>query len=214
MPGHFADTLRALRVLREVGLPSAIMFTLSRVNQSELLPVIQLVADERVSVFDFARMVPIGSAHQLDKEMLKPGEYHKLILAFEKYKELHDIGCRTFFGHKDHLWNLLYKELGLLKPIRDDDLVRGGCEIGSYVATVLADGTVYACRRLPIAIGSVPKESIRTIFIESPLLNAMRRIEEMEKCGSCELLKICRGCPAVAHAVHGSYLSPDPQCWR
>jgi radical SAM protein with 4Fe4S-binding SPASM domain len=41
-----------------------------------------------------------------------------------------------------------------------------------------------------------------------------RQHEKMEKCAHCELLRFCRGCPAVAYGYYHSFFAPDPQCWK
>lgn len=41
-----------------------------------------------------------------------------------------------------------------------------------------------------------------------------RVYEKFEKCAKCELLRFCRGCPAVAAGYHGDMYAPDPQCWK
>jgi len=148
--------------------------------------------------------------------MLTPQEYRGLLLkVLEEYKCLQENGCRTYFGRKDHLWRLLYQELGLLKPLpKKKETIYNGCGIGSSILTILADGTVYACRRLPVEIGKVPEQSIKEIFINSPEHNKMRQVEKMQKCSNCELMQFCRGCPAVAYATHGDYMASDPQCWK
>ena len=156
------------------------------------------------------------TSEQLKEQMLTAREYRELLLkVLEEYRCLREGGCQTYFGRKDHLWRLLYQELGLLKPLpKDKETIYGGCGIGSSILTILADGTVYACRRLPIEIARVPKQSIRDIFINSPEHNKMRQVEKMQKCSKCELKQFCRGCPAVAHAIYGDYMAADPQCWR
>jgi len=214
--GLFRDTIRAIHVLEDVGIPSVVMFTLSRENADELIGVIRTVAKEGVSIFDFARIVPIGAGKQLREQMLTPNEYRELLLkVLEEYRCLQENGCRTYFGRKDHLWRLLYQEVGLLKPLpKDKETIYNGCGIGSSILTVLADGTVYACRRLAVEIGKVPEQSIRDIFINSSEHNKMRRVEKMQKCGKCELIQFCRGCPAVAYGTYGDYMAPDPQCWK
>jgi radical SAM protein with 4Fe4S-binding SPASM domain len=223
-PGLFGETLRAIRLLKEEGIRSYAMFTLSQRNAHDLIEVIRLVAREGVAGFDFARLVPVGSGRALESEMLAPLEYRDLLLnVHEEYQRLADNGCQTRFGRKEHLWNLLYRELGLIEAPPPADLIVGGCNsgrsaaalaIGYVTLTILADGTVLSCRRLPISIGKVPEQSILEIFTRSEALNELRQIELMEKCGQCELLHSCRGCPAVAYAVHGSYFAPDPQCWK
>lgn len=214
--GLFKDTIRAIHVLEEAGIPSVVMSTVSKENADELIEVIRTVAKEGVSIFDFARVVPIGAGEQLRGQMLSPQEYKNLLLKIlEEYKLLQETGCQTHFGRKDHLWTLLYQELGLLKPMpKDKETIYGGCGIGSGILTLLADGTVYACRRLPVEIGKVPEQSIKDIFINSPEHNKMRQIEKMHKCSKCELMQFCRGCPAVAYATYNDYMAPDPQCWK
>jgi len=214
--GLFKDTLRAIRILQEEGIRTLVMFTLSKENSKDLIKVIRLVARLGVSLFDFARLVPVGAGKNLKDQMIDPYEYREVLLqVLKEYQRLKERGCQTYFGRKDHLWNLLYKELGLFKyPLNEDKkLIYGGCSIGNNLLAILADGTVYACRRLPITIGKVPEQSIRDIFFNSPKLNEMRKIEKMEKCGKCELLRFCRGCPTVAFGISGSYFAPDPQCW-
>ena len=45
-------------------------------------------------------------------------------------------------------------------------------------------------------------------------LDACRDYDKFEKCSKCELLRFCRGCPAVAYGYAGSMYAPDPQCWK
>lgn len=215
--GLFQETVEAIRLLRNASIRSVVMFTVSRVNMGELIDVIRLVAKEGVSAFDFARLVPIGKGTQLQNQMLTPSDYRDLLLEVHReYIKLQEEGYQTRFGRKDHLWKLLYYEMGLFRKPKFEvpHLVYDGCAIGNRTISVLADGTAYACRRLPIKIGQVPEESIREIFIESEELNKMREIEKMEKCGECELSNYCRGCPAVAYGATKNYYSADPQCWK
>lgn len=156
----FKDTLRAIKILNENGIRSVVMFTLSRVNADELIDVIRLVSEEKVSAFDFARLVPVGKGAQLKGQMLTPFEYRELLLkVLSEYQRLQEEGSQTQFGRKDHLWKLLYYELGLFKKLRNEDegLIYDGCAIGNRTVSILADGTVYACRRLPVKIGKVPE---------------------------------------------------------
>lgn len=214
--GAYKEAIEAIRLLNDVGIRSIVMFTLSRANANELVDVIRLVDREEVSVFDFARLVPVGSGSQMKEQMLHPLEYRALLLlVLEEYKRLKESGTKTRYGRKENLWSLLYHELGLGKlPAGDTETIFSGCAIGSRILTILADGTVLACRRLLVPIGKVPDQKIREIFIDSKEHNRMRRVEDMKKCGRCNLLQSCRGCPAVSYGVHGDYLADDPQCWK
>jgi radical SAM protein with 4Fe4S-binding SPASM domain len=85
--------------------------------------------------------------------------------------------------------------------------------IGYAGLAVLADGKVMACRRLPIIIGKLPQQKIWDIFLESSVLEELRRFDKLEKCSSCDNFEHCKGCRAVAYGYYGSYYSKDPGCW-
>lgn len=215
-PGSFLRTIRGLKLLRDAGIYNVVMFTLSKLNAHELIPVIRIVNDLKVDVFDFARLVPVGSGEQLKNSLISSEEYHALLLeVLGEYRQLKKLGGHTYFGRKDHLWKLLYDEIGMLGLLPDDkETIFDGCGLGVNLLTVLADGSVMACRRLPIVIGKVPEQSLREIFIDSEALNQMRQDTQITKCGYCHLRQFCRGCRAVAYGTTGSYLAADPQCWK
>jgi len=216
-PGSFKRSLEGLRMLNRVGIPSVVMFTLSKLNARDLIPVIRLMAKENVYIFDFARLVPIGSGENLKDEMLEPLEYRDLLLrVLEEYRKLQESGSQTIFGRKEHLWKLLYTELGLWQPLPNqrEKIIYSGCSIGINLLTILSDGTVYSCRRVPIPIGKVSDQSLLEIFLNSEKLNEIRQEEKIEGCNQCELWQFCRGCRGVAFGTFGSYFARDPQCWK
>lgn len=212
--GSFITALNALDILKSIGIPSVVMYTLNHQNSHQLIDIIELVAKKEVSIFDFARYTPI-----VNKENLYLGKkfnYRSLLLdVLEKYKELEEAGCKTYFGRKDPLWALLYHELGLLRTNPYDKMtIYNGCQIGCGILTILADGTILPCRRLPIKIGKVPEQSIKDIFIYSTELKEMRDITRLKKCNKCDIRQYCRGCRSVAYETDGDYFSIDPQCWK
>jgi len=79
--------------------------------------------------------------------------------------------------------------------------------------TVLANGTVYACRRCESPIGEVPKKSLYNIFFGKKM-DAYRQWDKFEACSNCEIFNYCRGCPAVAKGATGNFYAHDPQCWK
>ena len=211
--GHFDDTLEALKVLKEAGLPSVVMFTVSKENYKELPAVARLVAEHDVKVFDFARIVPQGRGKALGT--LTPTEFREVLVKMhDTYSDLDIEGFKTYFGRKEALWSLLYTERGLFEPPRWDGQVHSGCSAGSKVLTVLADGTVYPCRRLPMPVGIVPRDELSDILFNARVHAQLRDVSNFGKCRSCQLLPYCRGCPAVAYGSTGDPFSPDPQCWK
>lgn len=214
-PGSFKDSVRALKCLKKHKIKTAVMFTLSKANAEELIKVIRFVSKLGVDEFDFSRFVPVGENKDFSS-IIKGKEYEKLLLSVAKeYEELKKQGVKTKFGSKESLWKLLYYGLGKLKKFPEDKkTIFGGCSLGSRGLTILADGTVYACRRLPIKIGKVPEQSIRDIFLNSRVLKKLRNLNNYEKCKNCKLRQFCRGCPAVAYSLKNNQFAPDSSCWK
>lgn len=99
------------------------------------------------------------------------------------------------------------------------DTAMSGCSAGVAGLTILPNGNVTPCRRLPLSLGNVCKDSLREIWAASPILEALRdRSRYKGKCGTCKRWAACRGCRAIAYAWSRSrgeddYLADDPQCF-
>jgi radical SAM/SPASM domain protein of ACGX system len=208
----FDRSIEAIKDLRNAGIRTVVMFTISKENADDLLPVMELVSDLSVDVFAFARVCNYGNGEQL--ESLTPVEYRKILLqAYEKEKELIAEGSTTKFNKKDHLWIPLLEELGEIScQPTSDNIIYGGCSIGIRSLCILSDGTAFACRRFYSPIGKVPDQTIEELFLSAEMDHY--RNAHYEKCSLCDLFQYCRGCPAVAYNNVGRFGAPDPQCWR
>ena len=212
-PGSFDATLAKIDCIRNAGMYCAIMTTVSNANAAELPALIDVVVEHRADVFAFGRYCPTSGQ--------KSGEYHMEPLAYRdllekcwrKFEEYKDRG--TTFNLKDHLWTLFLYEKGLFK-IPDnlrEGVIYDGCHCGICHMTILPNGDVLACRRMNSKIGSVFETPMYDLFTGREL-DACRDYDKFEKCSKCELLRFCRGCPAVAYGYAGSMYAPDPQCWK
>ena len=216
-PGSFNDAIRGFKVLKDAGISATCMFTLSKVNMNELINVIRLCADLGIDAFDFDRLVPVGSASEMKESMIEPEEYKSFLIKIkEEYDRLRALGYKTSFGYKDNLWSLVFDEREMFEHnlIPSGYMLERGCIIGKGGLAVLADGNVLACRRLPLLVGKLPEQKIYDVLFKSESLKKLKDFSKVEKCCSCENLKDCGGCRAIAYAHSGgNYYAPDPQCW-
>ncbi|MDE6634798.1 MAG: SPASM domain-containing protein, partial [Bacteroidaceae bacterium] len=145
---------------------------------------------------------------------IEPLEYRDFLeriwQKFEQYKE-----CGTTFNLKDHLWTLFLYEKGLFRipDAADANTIYDGCHCGDCHMTILPTGSVMACRRFESPVGNLFHEHIHRIY-NGEKMNAYRQYERFEKCSRCELLRFCRGCPAVAYGYTHNFYAADPQCWK
>lgn len=210
--GSFEATLSKISILKEAGVHTSIMTTVSRMNIMELPDLVDIVVANKVDNFAFARYCPNPN----DLDMLPTPEEYRNFLdnMWEKYIQYAE--SETRFALKDHLWKLYLYEKGLFK-IDDmentDDLILDGCHCGISHITVLSTGMVYACRRSETPVGNVFDESLYDIFW-SDEMEKYRQYQNFIACSQCELKNFCRGCPSVAKCATGSFYSKDPQCWK
>jgi radical SAM/SPASM domain protein of ACGX system len=218
-PGSFLATVKAIQLLVQCDMRAVVMFTLSKKNAEDLFEVMQLVDHLGVNAFAFARLSSnpvIETKIPTCEAQFTPKEYRCLLLrAQDLMEELKTKGSKTSFTLKDHLWKLLLYEQGKFKLEENPDgQIISGCHIGCRDLAVLADGTVFACRRFRSPIGKLPEQSVLDVFT-SEKLDFYRDVSKFELCHDCSLLSYCRGCPAVAFGSSGgNFYAPDPQCWR
>lgn len=210
-PGSYRETLAAIPLLQQAGIDVAVMATVSRWNCREIPALVDVVVANRVDIFAFARYCPDAQSREA---CCSPAEYREMLAQcwerFEHYKD-----GPTTFNLKDHLWTLFLYEQGLFDPhdYPDDEYVYDGCNCGNCHLTILSDGAVYACRRMESKVGNALTDDLYELFT-GPQMDCCRQYEKFEKCARCELLRFCRGCPAVAAGYHGDMYAPDPQCWK
>jgi radical SAM protein with 4Fe4S-binding SPASM domain len=208
--GSFEAAIRGVKNLIEAGLMVTLNSTLSTVNSKYFFELVDLAKYLGVQRLGFSRLVPYGrGAVMLDK-----------MIATEEVKSLYS--------------RIFSLDTGLLKIVTGDpvasqlvmpdvgedmgDTAVGGCAAGVSGLTILSDGAVTPCRRLNIPIGNVTTDSLRELWAESPVLEALRdRSKYGGKCGTCKRWANCRGCRAIAYAYSkgngsGNYLADDPQC--
>jgi len=94
-------------------------------------------------------------------------------------------------------------------------LVASHCARHEYSCTVAANGDVYPCPGVDIAVGNIKQLPLKTILKNSPIIQDLRNIREniKGKCSKCELKYRCYGCRGHAYQVTGNYLAQDPLCW-
>ncbi len=213
--GAFEKAIRGIRTLNHHGIGTKIMFTLQRCNMIDVPSIIDLAIDEGVQGLTIERVVPIGSAENMRDSLLTPQEIQDIYqyisdradLEYEKGTQLRILKYRPLWINIDpsraryESNTVPHKELGAV------------CSIGLDGLCILPDATVLPCRRLPIPIGNLKRDSLEKIWFTSDLLWQIRDKRNLKGiCNSCEWIPRCSGCRSMAYACTGDYLAEDPQC--
>jgi radical SAM protein with 4Fe4S-binding SPASM domain len=161
--------------------------------------------------FGFSRLVPSGRGAGLAERMLAPERVREIYAAMYSIPAA---GVEIVTGDP------VASQMQTQGNGEDCGAVAtGGCAAGLSGLTILPDGTVVPCRRLPIPLGNVRNDSLREIWAASDVLIQLRdRGGYSGKCGACSRWAHCRGCRAIAYASSlargkADLLADDPQCF-
>jgi len=209
-PGSFAAAVAGIRQLLAAGVAVSINATLSRFNAASFEELVNLASELQVPRLGFSRLVPAGQGLALLGQMLTAAEVQEL---YEKIFSLRVSGLEIVTGDP--------VAAQMQEPEATDagDIPAGGCAAGVAGLTILPDGTVTPCRRLPLSLGRAGRDSLRELWAVSPVLEQLRdKSRYRGKCGQCRRWAACRGCRAIAYAsslARGTpdFLAPDPQCF-
>jgi radical SAM protein with 4Fe4S-binding SPASM domain len=209
--GSFSRAVAGIQTLMAVGVKVSINATLSQVNAPYFMELVDLAVSLGVPRLGFSRLVPAGQGMTMVEQMLSTEQVKQF---YEKIFSLAIDGLEITSG--DPIAFQMKSPL----PFEDQGAIAmGGCAAGVSGLTILSDGTVIPCRRLPIPIGNVKLESMREIWATSPVLEALRdKTRYQGKCGTCKRWVQCRGCRAIANAYSRAkgtsvFLAEDPQCF-
>jgi selenobiotic family peptide radical SAM maturase len=199
--GHFDRIMQFLGILRELGVYSMVMLTLTRDNMDQVIPLAAELRD-RADVFHFNRLALFGEGANLALPDRK--RYRQFLEDYLKAAETNPV-----MGIKENLINVLRAEQG-------QALFGGcagyGCGAAFNFVSLLADGEVHACRKLPSPIGNLHRQRLAEIY-DSP--EARRYRLGPSACRSCDIRPACGGCLAstLSHGLN-IFEDKDPFCFK
>jgi selenobiotic family peptide radical SAM maturase len=198
--GSFAAVLDFLDLLKERGVYSMVMLTLTRANLDQVLPLAERLRD-RVDLFTFNRLAMVGEGASL--ESTEAGEYREFLGGYLRGRD-----DNPAMALKDSLINILLEE-------ERRELFGGctgfGCGAAFNFVSLLPDGEVHACRKFPSPIGDLRHLTLNEIY-HSSAAAAYRK--GCAACADCRLRAVCGGCLAAAYGWGIDPLKEkDPACF-
>lgn len=202
--GSFKKAIKGIEKLIANGLSVGVSMTVYEGNANDVEGMIKFCKNMGVKSFGVSRLVPIGRGKSL--KIMTPLEtkrfYEKVMKLKEEWRER-----GVFIGThcSDSLWF-----------IEDPNHETHGCSAGYDSFSILPNGDVVPCRRLPIKVGNVLEDTLFHIWYNSKILWDIRNRNMInETCRNCELFEKCYGgAKCIANGYFGSPFSIDPQCWK
>ncbi|MDH5678715.1 MAG: radical SAM protein [Nitrospinota bacterium] len=203
--GDHAHVVRALKIMIRQGLETMVSFTAHSENFRQFPAVVALGRRLGVGKVWTDRMIPCGASAgaegplPLDQE--QTGEYIGIVDTERRR------AARSFFGRT---------QVGADRALQF--IAAGGrpyhCSAGDSLITIMPDGRLYPCRRMPTAVGNVMETPLARLYHSSGLFRRLRDKKTVSQgCQGCMYQRFCRGgLKCLSHAALGDPFQADPGC--
>ncbi|MFG6654889.1 radical SAM protein [Scandinavium sp. M-37] len=208
---NLKKVIKATQVLRKENIRVLWSFTAHQKNASQFEVVATLAKKHNVSRIWADRMIPSRDAMPdvLNKEQTQQFFENMLLTKIKLSK-------KTIIKRIMHkLCNHQDTEVAMLRALqfKASGETPYHCHAGDSFLTVMPDGTVYPCRRLPISVGNLHTLPLMKIYQQSPFLNELRDFIAPQACRKCAFMNGCKGgLRCLSFATSGDPFGADPGC--
>ncbi len=195
--GNYEKAISAARYLQGVS-PVSFLCTVCSTNFRQIGELVD-IAHETEAMPKIGRMC--GFSHGNFSPINDPNTWKSILAESTKYGILNDDPLNFWFDEKKRSSSKANK-------------IVGGCTAGIAGVAISPELDVYPCVKLRVSAGNLKEQSLKDIWLNSPLFASLRDWHNLKgHCPSCQYVSVCRGCRADAWARTGDYLAPDPLCW-
>lgn len=202
--GNLDRALKGLDLLTYYGIKTLVSFTAHRGNYKSFSSVVNLCRRHKVFKVWTDRIVPFGNGEDLKEQVLSPEETW---------------GFFTMVNKLRNQKGLPWKRSTIVEMSRALQFLAAGntpyrCGAGDSLITVLEDGTVLPCRRLPIECGNMKEKSLYEIYMGNKVFKDLRQPKKPPVgCERCSYFFLCDGgAKCISYAVNKDPFSRDPGC--
>ena len=200
--GNFDRALAGVGHLVRAGVPTYLSFTAHRQNFRQFPEIARLGRELGVARVWSDRLIPQGQGTELQDQLLSPVETREFIqLMAQARAKVSGTGCTEVAMNR-----ALQFQSGQGQPYH--------CTAGDTLITVMPNGDLYPCRRLPIRVGNLLETPLEELY-QCDLFRALRdRTGVCQGCEGCLYAHLCGGgLHCLAYAVTGGIFRSDPGCW-
>ncbi len=191
--GLFNKVIDDFRILKDYSVDTAVFATVTKVNMKDIPEIIDIAADVKAGRIAFVHLSPAGRAKTNAALYPTPQEHIDLLKRiYEKELQHPDLVIKypnlpAFYFQESiglDVYEKIQKRRGYIEL----------CPAGTTSYVIDPEGDVKPCTvTAETAMGNVKKDSLRDIWLSSPILEHLRDTKKhMETpCDTCDLVDIC-----------------------
>ncbi len=201
--GAYARFTDTCEILRHADFEKILMFTVFSGSIAEIEGIFSFMGKYGFAKTVIERFIPWGRGAAMRERVISVAEW----------KDILRMLCSKCGLDDEYLQEMVpYRGFMVEKDEGSFNLFGAPCIVARDGMALMPDGTVFPCRRFPLAAGNLIKESLEEIWQNSKLLKQLnKRILLKGKCKVC-IIEGCLGCRAMAYSLTGDFLAEDPLC--
>ena len=211
--GNFVKTCEVIKRLKANGIRVMVSFTANKLNYQSFPRVAEICRQLNTDFLWSDRLIPDpikseGVIQVGDKPknamLMSQQETHQFFESMRVEAERCRADKSTITRVKMH--RALQFQYSDATPYR--------CVAGETLITIMPNGDLYPCRRMPVKVGNVLENPLAAMYFNSPFLRNLRDSQKVsEGCEGCQSNKDCRGgLKCLSYAVYGDAHKKDPGC--
>ena len=180
--GTYKRIAQGIINLRNQNIFTSISFTATKLNYKEFPKVVKYARKYNVNNVWSDRYIPLGDSE--NKELALDLDETR------EYLEIMNNERNRLMEKKNNITTIsMYRALQFQMT---NDFAYG-CTAGDTLLTVMENGDLVPCRRMPIVVGNLLKENMYDLYKNNKTLKELRLMKVPDECSKCEHSEMCRG---------------------
>ena len=200
--GTYKKIAKGIKNLKKYNIFTSISFTATTLNYKEFPKVVSYAKKYKVDNVWSDRYIPLGDSEDknLSLNVSQTQEYLS-IMAKERLKLKRKQYNKTTIS--------MYRALQCQKT---NDFAYG-CTAGDTLLTVMENGDLVPCRRMPIVVGNLLKDDMYKLYKTNSILKELRKNTIPDDCNDCEHAQMCHGgLKCLTYAIYKDLNHKDIGC--
>ena len=180
--GTYKQIAEGIKNLKKYDIYTSISFTANKLNYKEFPKVVKYARKYNVNNVWSDRYIPLGNSKDKDLALNydETREYLKIMYQ-EREKLINKKNNNTSISMNRALqFQMTYNPAY-------------GCTAGDTLLTVMENGDLVPCRRMPIFIGNLLKDNMYDLYKNNKILKKLRKETIPDDCKDCEHSNMCHG---------------------
>lgn len=200
--GTYKKIAKGIKNLKKYNIFTSISFTATTLNYKEFPKVVSYAKKYKVDNVWSDRYIPLGDSEDKNLALnVSQTQEYLSIMAKERLKLKRKQYNKTTIS--------MYRALQFQKT---NDFAYG-CTAGDTLLTVMENGDLVPCRRMPIVVGNLLKDDMYKLYKTNPILKELRKNTIPDDCNDCEHAQMCHGgLKCLTYAIYKDLNHKDIGC--